>query len=129
MQETILKNGRQYRSHPVQYAVCIPVPYYCSEVISFGVRYTCHENVDKVFQSSTKCIKRVSIVSKQTHVQYCGSGSRIQCIFDPWIREPGSGMGKNSGSGSGMGNPDHIFESLETIIWVKILKFSVADPG
>ncbi len=30
-------------------------------------------------------------------------------------------MGKKSGSG--MNNPDHISESLETIFWVKILKF------
>jgi hypothetical protein len=28
-----------------------------------------------------------------------------------------------------MNNPDHISESLETIFWVKILKFIVADPG
>jgi hypothetical protein len=33
------------------------------------------------------------------------------------------------GSGSGMNNPDHITESLETIFWVKILKFFDADPG
>jgi hypothetical protein len=26
-----------------------------------------------------------------------------------------------------MNNPDQIFESLETIFWVKILKFFVAD--
>jgi hypothetical protein len=32
-------------------------------------------------------------------------------------------MGKNSGSGSGMNNPDNISGSLETIIWVKTLKF------
>jgi hypothetical protein len=38
-------------------------------------------------------------------------------------------MGKNSGSGSGMNNPDHISESLETVFWVKILKFFDADPG
>jgi hypothetical protein len=37
-------------------------------------------------------------------------------------------MGKKLGSGSGMNNPDHIFESLETIFWVKILKFFDADP-
>ncbi len=30
--------------------------------------------------------------------------------------------------GSGMNNPDHISESLETILWVKIFKFSDADP-
>jgi hypothetical protein len=40
--------------------------------------------------------------------------------------DPGSGMGKKSRSGSGMNIPDHISESLETIFWIKILKFSVA---
>ncbi len=39
---------------------------------------------------------------------------------------PGSGMGKKSGS---MNKPDHISESLETILWVKILKFFDAGPG
>jgi hypothetical protein len=38
-------------------------------------------------------------------------------------------MGKKSGSGSGMSNPDHISESLETIFWVKILKFFDGVPG
>jgi hypothetical protein len=38
-------------------------------------------------------------------------------------------MGKKSGSGSGMNNPNHISESLETIFWVKTLKFFYADPG
>jgi hypothetical protein len=38
-------------------------------------------------------------------------------------------MGKKSGYGSGMNNPDHISESLETICYVKILKFFYADPG
>jgi hypothetical protein len=28
-----------------------------------------------------------------------------------------------------MNNPDHISESLETIVWVKILKFFDVDPG
>ncbi len=41
---------------------------------------------------------------------------------------PGSGMGKKSRSGSGMDIPDQISESLETIFWVKILKFVDADP-
>jgi hypothetical protein len=39
----------------------------------------------------------------------------------------GSGMAKNQDldpeSGSGLNIPDHISESLETIFWVKILKF------
>jgi hypothetical protein len=40
-------------------------------------------------------------------------------------------MGKKSGSGSGINFPDHIFirEQLETIFWVKILKFYDAYPG
>jgi hypothetical protein len=46
---------------------------------------------------------------------------------------PGSGMGRKSASGSGMNNPDHVFQSLETILFlffgVKILKFFDADPG
>jgi hypothetical protein len=43
---------------------------------------------------------------------------------------PGSGIGKKLGSpGSGINNLDHISESLETIFWVKILKFFDADPG
>jgi hypothetical protein len=39
-------------------------------------------------------------------------------------------MGKKSGFGSGMNNPDHISESLETIFFVKILKFlmQILDP-
>jgi hypothetical protein len=51
---------------------------------------------------------------------------------------PGSGI-RNTGwvknqdpypdPGSGMNNPDHISESLETMFWVKILKFCDADPG
>ncbi len=45
------------------------------------------------------------------------------------VADPGSGMGKKSGSGSGMNKPDHIFESLETIFWIKIFKFFDADPG
>jgi hypothetical protein len=32
-------------------------------------------------------------------------------------------------SGSGLTSPDRISESLETIFWVKILKFFDADPG
>ncbi len=52
--------------------------------------------------------------------QCCGSGAFLT---------PGSGMCKKSGSGSGMNNPDHISVSLETIFWVKILKFFDAGSG
>jgi hypothetical protein len=50
-------------------------------------------------------------------------GSGIRCLFDPWIRDR-----QKSRSGSGMNIPDHIFENLDTIFWVKILKFCDADP-
>ncbi len=38
-------------------------------------------------------------------------GSGIGYLFDPWIRDPGSGMGESTHQdpGSGMNNPDHIF--------------------
>jgi hypothetical protein len=42
---------------------------------------------------------------------------------------PGSGIGKKSGSRSGMNNPDHIFESLEQIFWVNILFGKNSDSG
>jgi hypothetical protein len=40
-------------------------------------------------------------------------------------------MGKKSRSGSGKSIPDHISESLETLFWVKKLKFFYKDrdPG
>ncbi len=42
-------------------------------------------------------------------------------IRDPvpfWLLDLGSGMCRKSASGSGMSNPDHIFQSLETIFLV-----------
>jgi hypothetical protein len=42
------------------------------------------------------------------------------------VADPGSGAFLTPGSG--MINPDHIYESLEKIIWVKIPKFFDADP-
>ena len=61
-------------------------------------------------------------------------GKILPSIADPdpgsgTFLNSGSGMGKKSGSGSGMNDPDHIFESLETIVMVKILNFFDADPG
>jgi hypothetical protein len=66
-------------------------------------------------------------------MQCCGSGSGIRCLLTPGsgIWDPGWVKFKdpNPGSGSGMNNPDHIFESLETIFWVKIIKFFNARDG
>jgi hypothetical protein len=38
-------------------------------------------------------------------------GSGIGYLFEPWVRDPGSGMGESQHQdpGSGMNNPDHIF--------------------
>jgi hypothetical protein len=49
--------------------------------------------------------------------------------LDPGSGIRDAGMGKKSGSVSGMNSPDHISERLETIFWVKILRFFDADPG
>ncbi len=49
---------------------------------------------------------------------------RSAAFFDPRIRIQD---GKKSGSGKNI--PDHISESLETIFWVKILKFLDADAN
>jgi hypothetical protein len=62
-----------------------------------------------------------------------GTKRRNISVADP---DPGSGVlrplypvwVKKSRSGSRMNIPDHISESLETIFWVKMLKFFDADP-
>ncbi len=62
-------------------------------------------------------------------------GSGIGYLFDPWIRDPGFGMGESQHQdpGYGMNNPDHIFYSLETIYFVflcvKILRGSGIRDG
>ncbi len=58
-------------------------------------------------------------------------GSGIRCLYDPWIPDPRRAQNQypDPGSRAGMNNLDHISESLETIFWVKILKFFGADPG
>ncbi len=47
-------------------------------------------------------------------LQCCGSGSGIWCFLNPWIRD-----GKNPDPGCGINIPDHISESLVSIVWVK----------
>jgi hypothetical protein len=71
----------------------------------------------------------VCIIILIIYRQYFGSGSRIRCLFDTWIRDPGWVKSQDPDPGSRINYPDHIFKSLETIFWVKILKFSDADPG
>jgi hypothetical protein len=66
-----------------------------------------------------------------TNPNFADSHESVLRIRDPvpfWPLDPGSGMSKKSGFGSGMNYPDHISESLETMLWVKILIFSDADP-
>jgi hypothetical protein len=61
----------------------------------------------------------IQVQNNQRNRHCCGSG--IQCLFDPGIRD-----GEKSESGTTI--PDLIFKSLQTIFWVKIHKFFVADP-
>jgi hypothetical protein len=68
-------------------------------------------------------------------MQCCASRSRsrIQGIFDPWIRDPGWAKNQvpDPGFGCGVNILKHTSDSLETIFWVKIFKFfeADADPG
>ncbi len=52
-----------------------------------------------------KCIGRFFWLSIG---QCCGPGSRIRCLFGPWIRDPGWVKSQDPDPGSGMNNPDHI---------------------
>ncbi len=64
--------------------------------------------------------------------QCCGSGIRVPVffvLFWPLDPDPASGMREKSDPVSGMNIPDHISESLETILGRKILKFTYTDPG
>jgi hypothetical protein len=62
-------------------------------------------------------------------------GSRIGYLLDPWILDPGSGMGRKSGSGSGIRDeqPESYFLELRNhyfaFFGVKILKFFNEDPA
>ncbi len=43
--------------------------------------------------------------------------------------DPGRVKSQDPDPGFGMSNPDHSSKSLETIFWVKIIKFFDANPG
>jgi hypothetical protein len=61
--------------------------------------------------------------------------SGIGCLFDPWIRDPGFGMGRKSASRAGIRDeqPGSYFLELRNHFFgffgVKILKFFDEDPG
>ncbi len=61
------------------------------------------------------------LCSKVDNPQCCKSGSGIRCLFDTWIQDPGSEMGKNQdpGPGSRVNIPYHVSESLVTMFWIK----------
>ena len=71
----------------------------------------------RIFPYQPSLIKNPRSASKQS----CGSWSRIRCLFDPWIRDPGSGMN----------NP----EFRNHFFWVKINSLmrirdgDTSDPG
>jgi hypothetical protein len=49
----------------------------------------------------------------------CGSGSGIQCLFDPWIRDPEWIFPDPGSRISDPGSQDHILKSFLTIFLVK----------
>ncbi len=103
----------------------------------FGKKYTSdhHNKLEGNSNSLSKCACRGSRKASNNQLNLFlwllylipQSVLRIQ-IRDPvpfWNLDPG--CVKKSRSGSRMNIPDHISESLETIFWVKILKFFDAD--
>jgi hypothetical protein len=84
--------------------------------------------LDIICWSSLSVVDQILIFDAQLWYGTLSPVSRIQ-VRDPmsfWSRDPG--WVKKSGSGSGMNDSDNISLCLETIFWVKILKFCDADP-
>ncbi len=61
----------------------------------------------------------------------CGSGSGIQCLFDPWIRDPEWVKIKNRIQDAGWTSRIILSRALKQFFGLKILKFCDAhpDPG
>jgi hypothetical protein len=83
----------------------------------FVVSCFCIENIFFISLSLFRDLLTLSITVLRIQIRDPGPG--IRCLFDPWIRNPGSGVGKKARFVSGMNIPDHISGSLETIFWVK----------
>jgi hypothetical protein len=80
------------------------------------------------FTSGTTVPIRSDKVSKQTFKskkEYCSINAKIS-VVDP---DPGWIKNQVTDPGSRMNNSDNTSENLETIFWVKILKFFDADSG
>jgi hypothetical protein len=75
--------------------------------------------------------KNLTVILNNLYINLNISSGPVLRIRDPVSFSPLDPGWVKLGSGSGMNSPDHIFESLETIFWVKILKFFDADthPG
>ncbi len=80
------------------------------------------------------CAQRTDALRGQN--QCCGS--EIRCLFDPWIGDPGSGMGKKSGSGFRIRDPDlkkqpgsYLRELRNHFLELKYLNslMRIRDPG
>ncbi len=89
------------------------------------------QEVHQLIKENSFLQEKLAFQARRTaaHVDFL---SLLFSVADPGsgaFLTPGSGMGKKSGPGSGMSNQDHISESLETVFWVKILKFFDAEPG
>ena len=76
-----------------------------------------------------KCWKKFFLPSFIKFYNFSVVQIQIQDLVPFWPLDPGSGIGKKSGSGSGKNNPDHISESIKTFFGVKILKFFDLDTG
>ncbi len=86
---------------------------------SFLSKRTRQESENETFWSLIKQ-ETVSFIYIRTRIWDTGSGAFLT---------PGSWIGIGKNQDPGLNIPDHIFESLEAIFGLKMLKFFDAEPG
>jgi hypothetical protein len=68
--------------------VCLQELLFASEVSADCIEPVLHLSVS--FYKRSVLHLEVSVFKSMCCTQCCGSGSGIRCLFDPWIRDPGS---------------------------------------
>jgi hypothetical protein len=98
-------------SRPDHCLEILPTSWLSSGVITYRIPKGQHYKGHRGYEGLPKPNKVITSVAD----------SAFGAFLTPWS---GGGMGKKSRSGSEMNILDHFSESLETIFWVKLLKFS-----
>jgi hypothetical protein len=127
MGETVQKAGSKIPTSPFT-GKLFEMTTFCFWLISQCIDALSTQNVQK--RSLQLSPKNLTVILNNLYINFAIISSRpVLRIRDPVPFSPLDPGLVKSGSGSGMNIPDHIFESLETIFLVKILKFFDADPG